>query len=261
MIRLFQKAFQRSSILSRLFVAVPRWLSGPRLHKQSTNVLMLAQQLTDNTLLSGGFAAFCCFFLRIDLPVIMCRKSICCCQSNIRAQLRRVHILQVLHDLSAQTQLAAMWRRKGSSFWTKCTFFKAFVSTFFFLIAQLLRFRKYWTNRWPAVIWRLKDRWSTLDQSDWRRAAAQCYCTHYSSVFTLMKLHPNSSYTRTHAHTQVFCQQVPRWRKASLFAKLSTLTEWIYNNLTSHPVHSSPAVAAVLGDTCTAPCTQDLRFH
>lgn len=123
----------------------------------------------------------------------------------------------------------------------------------------------------PAVIWRQRDRLRTFDKSDLRSAAAWCYCTHYSSVFTLMKLHTNSSYAPTLPPppptqptsadiSQPFCQQVPRWWNASLFAELSTSTEWIYNNLTSHPVHFSPAVAAVLGDPCTAhaPKTFDL---
>lgn len=54
------------------------------------------------------------------------------------------------------------------------------------------------------------------------------------------------------AISQPYCQQGLRLWNGSLFVELSASTEWIYNNLTSHPVHFRRAVAAVLRDLCTA---------
>lgn len=90
----------------------------------------MAQQPTDNTVLSGDFCSFL-VFLRIDLPVIMCRKSICCCQSNSRTKLGSVSILHVFEGLSAQMQLAAICRWKSCWFLMKSTFYKACINIFF----------------------------------------------------------------------------------------------------------------------------------
>lgn len=70
----------------------------------------------------------------------------------------------------------------------------------------------------------------------------------YKQQLSAKQLHPPDSA----GISQPFCQQALPWWNASSFVELSASTEWIYNNLTSHPVHFSPAGAAVLRDPCTA---------
>lgn len=55
-------------------------------------------------------------FGRIDLPVIMCRKSIHCCQSNITVKAYSVYFLQILGDSGAQIELSVVFGRKAARF-------------------------------------------------------------------------------------------------------------------------------------------------
>lgn len=178
----------------------------------------------------------------------MCRKSICCCQSNIRTKLCSVYILQVFDDLSAQTQLAGICRWKRCSFWWSPHFFNIFISIFYkkSTIPPLLRFRKHLSSQvtgccfpccrptlevhlhqnfgfvLPLTCGEQQDRSRTFDKSDLRGAAARCYCAHHSSVFTLMKL-PTKRQLQppdTADISQPVYQQVPPCWNASSFAEL-----------------------------------------
>lgn len=55
-------------------------------------------------------------FGRIDLPVITCRKSIHCCQSNITIKAYSVYFLQILDDSGAQIELPVVFGRKAARF-------------------------------------------------------------------------------------------------------------------------------------------------
>lgn len=55
-------------------------------------------------------------FGRIDLPVITCRKSIHCCQSNITIKACSVYFFQILDDSGAQIELPVVFGRKAARF-------------------------------------------------------------------------------------------------------------------------------------------------
>lgn len=55
-------------------------------------------------------------FGRIDLPVITCRKSIHCCQSNITMKAYNVYFPQILDDSGDQIELPVVFGGRAERF-------------------------------------------------------------------------------------------------------------------------------------------------